>query len=164
MRRILIKTAGNLQDALSLTYEFTVRTTRRRDFQDGLLKVRGVGMGATLIARRVFETMIEAGCAPKLKSSEIFGAMGLEDFAYDFFGALRLPEGQVLSEDYSFCERWITNCNGEVWAAVDKDIGHIGEMRHAASYSRRLKLQATINKPRLVVSVSNTPGSTPKII
>ena len=34
----LIKTAGNFQDALSLTYEFTVRTTRRQDFQDGLLK------------------------------------------------------------------------------------------------------------------------------
>jgi hypothetical protein len=43
------------------------------------------------------------------------------------------------AEDFSFCQRWRTLCNGTVWALADANIGHIGEFTYQGNYLEHLK-------------------------
>jgi len=55
------------------------------------------------------------------------------------FDKMEDPVGRPLSEDYSFCERW-RQCDGEIWAAVDYPIGHIGSFTYMLHAARDLGL------------------------
>jgi hypothetical protein len=63
---------------------------------------------------------------------------GLEGPFYDFFGDIVLEDGDSLSEDYSFCRRWLTMPGNEIWAVVDEPIGHVGDIIYSAPYINRL--------------------------
>jgi len=43
--------------------------------------------------------------------------------------------GMELSEDFSFCHRWIEGCGGKVWASIHRNIRHAGRMVYDSKYS-----------------------------
>jgi len=111
------------------------------DVKEGLCRVAGVGMAVTLIKMSVFATMIEKKAVrmPDPSRAEETGGF-FAGQAIGFFDPLFSDEaGRYLSEDLSFCERWIKQCGGEVWAKVDRKIGHIGMYIYAATYMDRLR-------------------------
>jgi len=77
---------------------------------------------------------------------------------YDFFGEITLEDGDSLSEDYSFCKRWRSMPDSEIWAVVDEPIGHVGDMvvRCALpeSASFRARPDPTPRRPRSKVGVT----------
>jgi hypothetical protein len=56
----------------------------------------------------------------------------------------RLHDGRRLrlSEDMSFCYRWIEQCGGEIWANVKHRISHVGPFDYAIRYQSILEAKA----------------------
>jgi hypothetical protein len=162
LKKKLAETGGDLDDAMSLAIDFVVRTTGAPpQIGPDLYRVEGVGMGAAMIAREVFESMIASGAAPPVQNLRIYRQAGLTGPVHDFFGILRLPDGDALSEDFSFCRRWTDQCGGEVHALAVDDIGHVGKTRFAASYSRHLELKARARAAKVVVRMPKRPAPEP---
>jgi len=51
-----------------------------------------------------------------------------------------------MSEDMSFCWRWINQCGGEIWTNVHHKISHIGPFDYALRYEDVMKAQAQAEK------------------
>ncbi|UFN50924.1 hypothetical protein LPC08_10075 [Roseomonas sp. OT10] len=105
---------------------------------DGVCRARWVGCGCMLLHREVLERLVASGLAP-VRPDRRLAALGLEGPVHDFFGELSLPDGDRLSEDYSFCERWNGLPGAEIWAILDAPIAHVGEMAYRGSLMARLR-------------------------
>ena len=120
----------SLDHAVRVAAPYVFRPTEAMDagesprIVNGLIRVRGVGMGVTLIAREVFETLAESGEVPVRGLG--WEAEPDETGTFGFFDPIEGEEGFRLSEDYSFCERWIRFGQGEVWCNIEDPIGHFG--------------------------------------
>ncbi len=109
---------------------------------EGIFKIRGIGMAVTLIRRNVLQTMVDRNVVEKRRRPESIGPdpMGNMDI-YGFFDPIKdINSESLLSEDYSFCQRWYDNCGGEVFALCDATIGHIGPHTFSGKYLDRLKI------------------------
>lgn len=106
------------------------------DVVDGFLKVAGVGGGVLLISRHVVQTMIQK--MPEIVDNDVSGHPGSQAFEQKrlirAFEKYRDSNGEKLSEDFAFCDRWL-KCGGEVWANVEHLIGHIGPHNYAIRYA-----------------------------
>lgn len=51
-----------------------------------------------------------------------------------------------MSEDMSFCWRWISQCGGEIWTNVHHKISHIGPFDYALRYQSVMEAQAQAEK------------------
>jgi hypothetical protein len=52
-----------------------------------------------------------------------------------FFSHLRGRGGAVMhGEDTSFCRRWITGCDGEIWCYESAKITHHGNLAYPGDY------------------------------
>lgn len=76
---------------------------------------------------------------------------GLEKATGDWLQAIkdnRMHDGRRLrlSEDMSFCWRWINQCGGEIWANVNHRISHIGPFDYAIRYQGILEAKDEANK------------------
>lgn len=124
----LIKDAKDNQLAadiqISKAMQYNVRLRRgdvlrwRGDFAD----VYGVGLGVTLIKAEVFHRlapMVERSRKSSLNGATVFGF-------FDIIGDL--------TEDYSFCQRWIDQCGGRVWALSTPDVLHFGTYGHWGNF------------------------------
>ena len=50
----------------------------------------------------------------------------------------KIKTGDIeLSEDFSFCRRWVMDCGGTVWAHPSADIRHVGSMTFGAKFTDR---------------------------
>jgi hypothetical protein len=96
-----------------------------------------IPLGAALIRRDVFETMIERGVAIRQQSS--YGSTPV----YNFFGPrpADTADGQHYSDDHSFCRRWTIDCGGEVHAIADAEVFHIGDYKYGGRFVDALKPQ-----------------------
>lgn len=143
----------SLSDAIADASSYVVQPLRPAGKPvNGLVPVAAIGMGAALIRRQVLETMVETGAARRVRQDQTYRSMGLTGPAYDFFSLLRNEDGDLLSEDYSFCRRWRVDCGGEVTAITDAAIAHVGPFSYAASYQRHLERRA----PQLSVTLKRT--------
>jgi hypothetical protein len=79
----------------------------------------------------------------QLRADRIVEKTGLVGPFYDFFGEITLDDGDRLSEDYSFCRRWLSVAGNEIWALIDEPIGHVGDMVYGAPYVNRLRQRKT---------------------
>ena len=104
--------------------EYVVRLTERTAFTDGLGRVAGLGMGGTLIKTSALKTLIDEGVVVQhpLKTN----VSGPPAPLFSFFDTTTTAEGLELSEDYSFCERWIRR-GGEVWGLSSPEVRHTGD-------------------------------------
>lgn len=91
---------------------------------NGAIPVRGLGMGLCLIQRTVLERLVATG---EIRSGALKDHEGP---VYGFFD----PIAPDVSEDLSFCRRWASLCDGEIWALADEEIGHVGETTYKARF------------------------------
>ena len=96
--------------------------------KEGFIQVEHAATGLMLIKREVFDQMMEA--FPEDKYVNDVGGYD-NQFSKDnfwlFFDCIKHPEsGCYLSEDYTFCHKWIHGCNGEIFLNVTSEISHIG--------------------------------------
>ena len=106
---------------------------------DGFVRVHRIGTGITLLARSVFDAVQAAH--PTLWSapnSSFYAGVGIKGRVHQCFAGIQRPDGDMLSEDFSFCERW-TSLGGEIWACVDEDIAHVGRRICKSAYIDRLR-------------------------
>jgi hypothetical protein len=96
-----------------------------------------IPLGAALIRRDVFETMIERGVA--VRQQNAYGSTPV----YNFFGPRPADTagGQHYSDDHSFCRRWTIDCGGEVHAIADAEVFHIGDYKYGGRFVDALKPQ-----------------------
>ena len=128
------------EDALALAHTYTTRLSGDRvSVKDGICEVDGFGFGAALIRRDALETMVARGAARIVHDNAYTRQHGLSRGLYNFFDPLPDSSGGALAEDWSFCARWKEQCGGQVWAVVDADVGHLGDMRYGQPYFRRLR-------------------------
>jgi hypothetical protein len=116
----------NLKTA-SLSYVVGVEDPKKIHFKDGFAQVRYAGTGFMMIKRRVLEKMTEH--YPQLRYNSQFAdkdPLKKSPFRYALFNCL-LDEknGTYLSEDFSFCQRWI-EMGGEIWADLTSRLTHVG--------------------------------------
>ncbi len=88
---------------------------------NGFAKVAWAGTGFLLIKRSVFEAMSKRYPELRYKAPGLRG----EREHYAFFNCLIDEKGDYLSEDYSFCKRWI-GMGGEIWADLRSKLNHTG--------------------------------------
>jgi hypothetical protein len=123
-----------LDQAMAGSMTFTVRTLEgpvKADPQ-GLCRVAGIGMGLTLISREVFNALIATqGIAQTTPRT----GTNLPETVFEFFD--RYAE---LTEDFSFCQRWVDLCKGDVWCLLNEVVGHIGAFTYRARMSDGLNL------------------------
>lgn len=87
--------------------------------RDGLVSVTHAPTGFMLLARGVFEMMIEHGLAPEYRDT-----LQEDKVDRDWFACTR--DGDVYwGEDFSFCNKW-AQTNGLIWAVPDIDFWHYG--------------------------------------
>src|SRR5919199_5342694 len=137
---------GTDRDALhrlvSRNMEYTLYPVMRDgkaqfEIRSGFAKVQGTGMGLCLLRRRVFEDMITRGVAKKKRDHH--PDMSTKVPFYGFFDHVYMDFGDYISEDFSFCHRWVFGCAGEIWACVDEPIGHHGMYEFRGTYLDKIK-------------------------
>ncbi len=90
-------------------------------------RVRLIGTGFMMIKREVFPKM--AARYPEIKyrhvNTVMNGPLGDQE-SHAFFDCMIDPDtGAYLSEDYTFCKRWV-DMGGEIWANADSKLTHVG--------------------------------------
>ncbi len=110
----------------------------------GFTKVTRVGAGLLLLRRDCIETMIrkysDTGYYWVNAGDE--NEKGKNERYFGLFDAM-LDENKVfIGEDYSFCDRWVKGCGGEIWCDVDARIAHHGHHRYAGSLQESVRLRA----------------------
>jgi len=126
--------------ALALEYNLQIEPesgTRQVRVVDGMCRVTRIALGCSVIRRDAFESLIAGGIV-ELRPDRFLQKSGFAGPFYDFFGEIRMGDGDILSEDYSFCKRWCSIPGNEIWALVDEPIGHVGDMVYGAPYLKRL--------------------------
>jgi hypothetical protein len=123
-------------ESASLEYDFDVDDPKKVQVRRGFGKVRQVGMGFTLIRRRVFVGMMEK--YPQLRYEETFtmdDPLARNPFRYALFNCLLdLNTGEYLAEDHSFCRRW-TDMGGEIWLDLQSRLKHVGSVVFDGDFS-----------------------------
>jgi hypothetical protein len=123
-----VATAG----ALDFVVRYTPGT-KNVEIANGLASVLGVGMALTLIQRSVFSAFLETGKIARYERHS-FTPEGLQGPMHGFFDPIQDSAAGHVSEDFSFCERYVKNCGGEVWALASEVVHHVGDFSFAGSY------------------------------
>lgn len=102
----------------------------------GFCEVESIGAGILLVARSCVEKMLAH--EPGLCLPSNFSPFGQRELG----GYLTLFEPLVidkkrLSEDLSFCHRWVSGCGGKIYASVEHRAIHVGKARFEARWSDR---------------------------
>lgn len=147
--------AGKVPDVnalLSEVMEFNV-THHKEDIvqnvlgmkKGGIIDVAKVGTGIMMIKRDVFAKMIKSANLRQYRSKLGMKLSDNDQPVYGFFDAIYDEQKQdTLSEDFSFCQRWTEDCNGQIYAYVDEFISHHGDFEYGGNYSQNL--QAKLRK------------------
>jgi hypothetical protein len=112
----------------------------------GLTRIIGAFSKLQTDERMITEARINSDLLAALgRSEDMETALGkwMEDLKQN-----RTHDGRRLrlSEDMSFCYRWIEQCGGEVWANVNHRINHIGPFDYAVRYQGILEAKDEKNK------------------
>jgi hypothetical protein len=104
----------------------------------GFIRVKQVGTGIMLIERDVFSRMIEGKCVGLWKNRQLDQEDLYKDGIYGFFNKVKVGD-RLLSEDFSFCHRWVNDCKGEIWCKIDSAVLHQGAFNFSGRFFDKLK-------------------------
>ena len=101
---------------------------------NGFARVDRIGTGILLISRRAIDRMV-ATLPDIVDTTQVKGL----PFASQFNRFLTpfnkvIENGLELSEDFSFCHRWVKRCGGEIHASVTDPVKHVAEIVIETSY------------------------------
>ena len=120
---------------------YVIKLDENYETIDGFGKVTEAGTGFLLVKRGVFEDLSKR--YPELRY-KVAGPQGEKDH-YAFFNCLIDEKGVYLSEDYSFCKRWI-DMGGEIWADLQSRLNHTGPETFKGDVGRNF-IQAPPKEP-----------------
>lgn len=95
--------------------------------REEFFRVRYIGTGFMMIKRDVFVRMAERYPETRFRTIHVGSNIDIAQAeAHAFFDCVIDPEsGVYLSEDYTFCKRWL-DMGGEIWADADSRLIHVG--------------------------------------
>ena len=98
------------------------------------VRVRGLGMGCFLIRRDAVATMVEK--LPDIIDTD-FEDLDIypKKRMIRAFDPMRGEDNRRMSEDISFCYRWL-KCSGEIWGAGGYEMEHVGMHSFHACYAK----------------------------
>ena len=132
------KSVSDPEKAISLSAEFVAADSifPGQGTGEGFLRAASAGTGVMLIQRHVFEMMQQKFASLWVANgSKAFRELGHSGGVFQCFAPLPNEEGLLLSEDRSFCRRWVEGCGGEIWVCVDEPVTHVGRMAFRARMS-----------------------------
>ncbi len=116
--KALVLEGKNRPDEAALSYVFDPEKPGMVETRNDFVRVRYAGTGFLMLKREALTLMIEKYPELLYKGSE--GETGA------LFNCMIAPEtGEYLSEDYSFCRRWLA-VGGEIWADMKSRLIHSG--------------------------------------
>lgn len=127
---------GSFEEIAMAGHRFAVAERHVLGREGELLRLSGIGMGFTLIAREAFERVVRAGTVATYPSLRWPGGM-----VHAFFREIVAPDGNAFGEDLSFCRR-VRDAGGEIWGDPVPEMGHVGDLTYSASYDRWARAQA----------------------
>lgn len=141
-RRIDLKKlheAGNLpfEKALARSVEFIGELRKPMEGKGSFVSVNHCGTGTMLISRGCIDTMVRK--LPHLVDGKRLKGMPFADKFKQFitpFDKIKTDDAEW-SEDFSFCRRWVVECGGKIWAHMNRNIRHVGQMTVDTKYSDR---------------------------
>ena len=119
--------------ASSVNYIGSVRKPIERKGE--FISVTQCGTGVMLISRACLDAMTVK--LPELVDTQRFKRMPFGGQFSKFitpFDKLK-TEAVELSEDFSFCKRWVVDCRGKIWAHTNRKILHAGRLVVESKYS-----------------------------
>jgi hypothetical protein len=119
-------------DPLEWPFKIAVKEEYPVDPKTGLLEVVGLPGGFMKISRNCAERMIDAYPRQTLRSTSEHTQF------WPLFDPYEMVDGNRLSEDFSFCQRWI-DIGGTVWANLEFELGHIGYKTYKGSCGKSLR-------------------------
>jgi hypothetical protein len=125
------------EKALARSVDFVGEIRKPMERRGDFVSVAYCGTGVMLISRACIAAMIEK--LPQLVDKRRFKRMPFGD-KFDRFLTLFdkiKTDAFELSEDLSFCRRWIEDCDGKVWAHTNRNIRHVGSLTVASRLSDR---------------------------
>jgi hypothetical protein len=119
---------GGLYPKKVLPIDYVVNGIPGATREGSLLRVRDIGTGFLCIKKSVIETMFKQYNNLKYKTK-----IGLnpqcDEFTYALFdGMIDSETNDYLSEDYTFCKRWL-EIGGDIWADTSIVLDHSGHYK-----------------------------------
>lgn len=108
--------------------------------RQGFAKATRVGAGLMLLRRDALETMVST-----YADTEYLWDAGRDNYVspdvryFGLFDLMKDENNGLLGEDYSFCDRWVKGCGGEIWCDVDARVSHHGHHRYTGSLQESLR-------------------------
>jgi hypothetical protein len=125
-RKVIESNRPNTRSAV-LDYVLEVEDPERIAVVNGFARVRYAGTGFLMIRRHVLERMCGHYASLHFRREHSIGdplAASPNRFAL-FECLIDQATGIYLSEDFSFCKRWI-DMGGEIWADLESRLDHVG--------------------------------------
>ena len=113
--------------------DFAPVTVRDQPF----MRMNQIGTGVMLISRNCLDVMVSK--LPEIVDNKRFKKLGFANVFKTFitpFNKVELDDRE-LSEDFSFCHRWVKQCQGEIYASVVHPVEHVGQFTVKARYADR---------------------------
>lgn len=110
--------------------------------------VAAVGMAFVMLKRTVPEMMVAKRLAkpfPRMAERPLFSDA---THFYDFFSHIATQDGALMSEDQSFCYRWVVGCGGDIWADSRSKVDHVGDYVFRGAYFNSIQRQKGIASQR----------------
>lgn len=154
----LAKLHAAADDPFDIAYakacEFIGAPVKGANVVNGFLPVTRIGTGILLISRKAVDRMIE--CLPDIVKTPSRSGLSFAAALPHYLTAFdKVTVGSAeLSEDFSFCHRWVNDCGGEILANVTHRIKHVGELAVETSYDK-------VIRPRVAVSRRSKTAADP---
>ena len=112
--------------AAAKSVQFLLRTSKNPENKPGFVQVDHCGAGILLISRDCVTRMMQ--CCPEILDGNLSDYPEIVNQFETFltpFEKIR-TDTERLSEDVSFCRRWVNQCGGRIYANVDSRVTHTG--------------------------------------
>jgi len=131
--------AQSAEELKDFSLQFAVNILRSGQsvaIDDGFIKADYVGTAFMMIQRAVFEKMMTV--FPECHYVNDIAGYDHEfskDNFWAFFDCVIDPKTRrYLSEDYTFCHRWVDGCGGEISLDVSPSLKHVGNYQFSGSF------------------------------
>lgn len=115
---------GGIYPKKTFEPDYVFNPNKNSEREGDLIEVEDIGTGFLLIKREVIQKMFDN--FPKLKyKNNINIGNDAEPFMYALFDTHLDEQGNYLSEDYTFCERW-RSLGGKIYADTSIELTHTG--------------------------------------
>lgn len=116
---------ANPNVAFAAALNFPIELEEPRVERNEFYRATFAPTGLMLIKREVLEKLKAAHPERNCDAAgSYYGQEGLEE-VFQCFEALPNPNGVMMGEDFSFCQRWRA-LGGEIWVTFDESLGHTG--------------------------------------